>query len=67
MRSGKFGFLGSFAGGVAPVFNPAQLFSGSEIGGYWDVSIISSLWQDTAGTVPVTADGDLVARVVNQP
>lgn len=31
--------------------------------GWWDVSNIGTLWQDTAGTVPVTADGDTVKRV----
>jgi hypothetical protein len=30
---------------------------------YYDISDISTLFKDTAGTVPVTADGDAVARV----
>ncbi len=60
MRSGMIGFLF----GTARVdFSPARLFSGSEIGGYWDVSVIGSLWKDTAGTIPVSVDGDQVARM----
>lgn len=30
---------------------------------YWDVSDISTLFQDTAGTVPVTTDGQTVKRI----
>lgn len=30
---------------------------------FYDISNLSTLWKDTAGTVPVTTDGDLVARV----
>lgn len=31
--------------------------------GWYDVSDLSTLWQDTAGTVPVTTDGQKVARI----
>jgi len=31
--------------------------------GLWDIRVLSSLWQDAAGTIPVTADGDPVGRV----
>lgn len=44
-------------------FSPIELFSGSEFGGWYDVSDLSTLWKDTAGTSPVIADGDAVARV----
>jgi hypothetical protein len=33
------------------------------LGVLFDPSDISTLWKDTAGTTPVTADGDLVARM----
>lgn len=46
------------SGGPAP-FSPADL----TLTGWWDPSDLSTMWQDTAGTVPVTADGDLVARI----
>lgn len=30
---------------------------------FWDFSDLSTMWQDTAGTTPVTTDGQTVARV----
>jgi hypothetical protein len=49
---------------IAPaVFNPATLFSGGVAGAFYDISDINTLWKDTAGTTPVTADGDIVKRV----
>lgn len=45
-------------------FNPAAvLFSAGEQGGWYDPSDISTMFQDTAGTVPVTAAGQTVARI----
>lgn len=44
-------------------FSPASLFAASEPGGWWDPSDLTTLFQDTAGTVPVTAAGQSVARV----
>lgn len=44
-------------GGAA--FNPATLSPVS----WFDVSDISTLWKNEAGTDPVTADGDVVARI----
>jgi len=45
-------------------FNPAVvLFGAGEQGGWYDPSDISTLFQDTAGTVPVTATGQTVARI----
>jgi len=48
------------AGGA---FTPADLFTGSDAGFWYDPSDLSTLWQDTAGTTAVTADGQSVARV----
>lgn len=45
------------------VWTPVQLFAAGGQGVWYDPSDLSTLWQDTAGTVPVTADGDSVARV----
>lgn len=45
------------------VFTPASLYAGSEEGAWFDPSDLSTLWQDTAGTVAVTGDGDPVGRV----
>lgn len=51
----------SLTGGAAP-FNPLTLFGGT-MGVWYDISDISTLFQDTAGTTPVTANNDPVARV----
>lgn len=42
---------------------PIALFSDSEVGAWFDPSDISTLWQDTAGTVPVTRAGQTVKRI----
>lgn len=47
----------------APEWTPAKLFAASEAGAWYDPSDLSTLWQDTAGTTPVTADGQSVARI----
>src|SRR5262245_4073126 len=41
----------------------AALFAAGEQGGWWDPSDLSTLFQDTAGTTPVTASGQSVARI----
>jgi hypothetical protein len=46
-----------------PVWSPADLFASGEQGIWGDVQDISTLFQDTAGTVPVTATGQRVARI----
>ncbi len=55
---------GSGGGGAVP-WSPTSMFAASEIGGYYDPSIISSLWQDAAGTTPVTADGQPVGKMAD--
>jgi len=42
-------------------WGPSLMFAASERGGWWDPSDFSTLWQDTAGTVAVTAAGQSVA------
>lgn len=49
--------------GGATDFTPANLFAASETGAWYDPSDITTLWQDTAGTTPVTATGQSVARI----
>ena len=41
-------------------FNPASLFANNEVGGWYDPSDLSTLFQDVAGTTPVTASGQTV-------
>lgn len=47
----------------ARTFTPAVLFASSEQGFWFDPSDLSSMFQDTAGTIPVTAAGQQVARI----
>ena len=44
-------------------FSPLSLFAASEPGFWFDPSDLSTLFQDTAGTVPVTVAGQSVARI----
>lgn len=51
---------GFFRSAVATAFSPTQLFAAGERGAWWDPSDFSTMFQDTAGTVPVTAVGQTV-------
>lgn len=55
--------LASFLGGG---FSPASLFSGGVRGAWYDPSDLTTLFQDTAGTTPVTAAGQSVALVLDK-
>lgn len=44
-------------------FDPLSVFSGGIAGGWYDPSDLTTMFQDTAGTVPITADGQAVARI----
>lgn len=57
-------------GETEPPFDPATLFeSGTYGGGFWlphqTYNGSPALYQDSAGTIPVTADGDPVGRIVD--
>lgn len=39
------------------VFDPASLFAAGEAGGWWDPSDLSSMFQDSAGTIAAAVDG----------
>ena len=53
--------LMSSASSVA--FSPLSLFASGEQGAWYDPSDLSTMFQDTAGTTPVTATGQTVARI----
>ena len=60
--------LGSWAGPVfrappGPPFNPLDLFASGETGGWYDPSDLTTMFQDEAGTTPVTADGQSVGQI----
>jgi hypothetical protein len=44
-------------------FDPVSLYESGRFGAVYDPYDTSTLWQDAAGTVPVTAHGQLVARM----
>jgi hypothetical protein len=52
--------------GAGGGFSPNVLFASGEAGDWFDPSDLSRMWQDTAGTTPVTADGQTVARIDGQ-
>jgi hypothetical protein len=44
-------------------FSPAALFASGELGGAWDWSNFSTMFQDTAATTPVTAAAQAILRI----
>lgn len=55
---------GGGAGGAGP-FDPRSLYANGEQGYILDASDFSSMFQDAAGTVPVTATGQPVGRMLD--
>jgi len=51
---------------VRGVFNPASLFASGERGPWYDFSDLSTMFQDAAGTTPVTANGDPLGLVLDK-
>lgn len=47
-------------------FTPLTLFSSGEPGAWFDLSDLSTLYQDSAGTTPVTAAGQPVGRILDK-
>jgi len=52
--------------GYSPVFSVASLFSDGEQGVWYDPSDLTTLFQDTAGTTPVTTAGQTVALMLDK-
>lgn len=55
---------GGIQGGVS--YSPAAQFAAGAQGGWWDPSDITTLFQDSAGTTPVTASGQPVGRMLDK-
>ena len=53
-------------GGGLSIFNPLSLFAAGEKGVWFDPTDISTLFQDAAGTQPVTAVGQKVGRILDK-
>lgn len=47
-------------------FNPATLFTGGQQGAWYDPGDITTLFQDSAGTTPVTASGQSVGLMLDK-
>ena len=47
-------------------WTPALLFANGEQGAWYDPSDLTTLWQDAAGTVPVTADSQPVRLILDK-
>ena len=63
----KFGLMLGGKGQHKPyIFKPEDLFFLGEQGAYYNPGDISTLFQDAAGTTPVTADGDPVGLAVDK-
>jgi hypothetical protein len=59
----------NFLGGVSILtsgFSPITLFTNNEQGAWYDPSDITTLFQDTAGTTPVTAAGQSVGLMLDK-
>ena len=52
--------------GYSPVFSVASLFSDGEQGVWYDPSDLTTLFQDTAGTTPVTTAGQTVGLMLDK-
>lgn len=48
---------------LSPRWTPSRLFAAGEQGGWWDPSDFSTMFQDSAGTTPVTATGQPVGLI----
>ena len=62
----RIDLLSSASISVLSGFSPASLFAASEPGVWYDPSDFSTMFQDTAGTTPVTATGQSVALMLDK-
>jgi hypothetical protein len=64
LRVGPLG--GLYIVDAAPVWTPANLFASGEQGAWYDPSDLSTMFQDSAGTTPVTATGQTVGKILDK-
>jgi len=65
LRVGKLGGI-ALTGAMPAVFSPASLFANGEQGAWYDPSDFSTMFQDSAGTTPVTAVGQPVGLILDK-
>lgn len=58
--------LGAAVSAAFTPFSPSSLFAASEVGAWYDPSDLSTRFQDSVGTTPVTADGQPVGLVLDK-
>jgi hypothetical protein len=56
--------VGTFSNGDG--FVPSELFAAGEKGVWYDISDLSTLFQDSAGTIPVTGAGQTVGKILDK-
>ena len=59
-------FRSVLSGVFTAPFSPANLFAAGEQGAWYDPSDLSTMFQDSAGTTPVTAAGQPVGRILDK-
>ena len=59
----SYGLLGAAASPDAVI---EALFANSEVGAWYDPSDLTTMFQDRAGTTPVTADGQTVGKILDK-
>jgi hypothetical protein len=64
LRVGPLG--GLYIVDAAPAWTPANLFASGEQGAWYDPSDFSTMFQDNAGTTPVTAVGQSVGKILDK-
>src|SRR5574343_1202828 len=62
-----FGKVGAvIRSAFAALWSPASLFAAGEQGAWYDPSDLTTMFQDRAGTTPVTADGQTVGKILDK-
>src|SRR5574343_1564153 len=62
-----FGKVGAvIRSAFAALWSPASLFAAGEQGAWYDPSDLSTMFQDRAGTTPVTAAGQTVGKILDK-
>ena len=52
--------------GKLGAWSPLSLFAASEVGAWYDPSDLTTMFQDRAGSIPVTADGQTVGKILDK-
>lgn len=64
--AGNYGATQTFTLTASAEVSPATFFTSGERGAVWDLTDLTSLFQDVAGTTPVTAAGQTVGKVLDK-